>query len=1050
MNPIKSHTIAVCMFRYLALATLLLAAFNCLAATPENSGIPKSIRVVMDDNYPPYVFRDDHGQLKGITVDQWSLWEKKTGIHVEITGTDWNEAQRRMQAGEFDVIDTMFRNEKREQIYDFTKPYAVIPVPLFFHSDISGISGPGDARGFMVAAKAGGNVLDVLRKNGVTSIVEYPSYEKIIEAARDGKVKVFTVDRPPALYFLNKMGIQNSFRETAPLYNGEFHRAVLKGNTGLLEVIENGFAKIPKAEYEAIDKRWMGTSLAASPYLRYALYCIGAIAVLVFVLMAWLWILKRVVAKKTRELVASEEHHRSILQTAMNGIWLVDMQGRLKEVNKSYCQMSGYSEQELLTMSIPDLEVSESAGDTADRLRIIKERGEAQFESRHRRKDGTLYDVEVRVKYQPANGGQCVAFLQDITERKQSEKTLVEQAKLLDLTHDSIIVRTMDNVITYWNKGAANNYGWKAEEVVGKAKTHELLNTVFSAPLGEINDFLLCNNYWEGDLTHIKRDGSRVVVSSRWALQRNNDDVPMAVMEINNDITERKRMEEELNLFFDLVPDMVCIASTDGYFRKINRAWENVLGYTQEELLKTPFLDLIHPDDVHATMSEIEKQVGGKNTINFTNRYRCKDGSYRWLEWMSSPAKDTSILSAAARDITERMRAEQEKAALEQQLQHAQKLESLGVLAGGIAHDFNNILAVIIGHCSLAMADPDRAENSIPEIEKAAQRAAGLCRQMLAYAGKAQIAQSRFDLGGLVDEMVKMLKASLSKNVAIQFDNPAEMLFVLGDASQIRQVVMNLIINASEAIGESQGEIRVSLSKAVIKADQTVKDHQGKTIPPGRYACLEVADNGCGMDNETRQRIFEPFYTTKFTGRGLGMSAVLGIIMSHDGALQVFSRSGQGTTFRIYLPVQSSDFVGSESPQQVPAHWKGSGTVLLVEDEEMIMSVAKIMIEELGFTVIEASNGKEALELYQKHAADITLVLTDMGMPVMDGYALLGELKKLAPELPIIISSGFGNSVVSERVAPEEIAGLISKPYNFEQMQEILKTVVEKESNNHA
>ncbi|MBK5276198.1 MAG: transporter substrate-binding domain-containing protein [Desulfuromonadales bacterium] len=432
MNTIKLSQIAAYIFRTVTLITLLLVSSSCFAAIPENIHSLTSIRVVMDDNYPPYVFENDQGQLQGIIVDQWRLWEKKTGIRVEITGTDWGEAQRRMQTGEFDVIDTIFRNEKREKIYDFTKPYADIPVPLFFHSDISGISGPDDAKGFLVAAKAGGNVIDVLRKHGVTNIVEYSSYEKIIEAARDGKVKVFTVDRPPALYFLNKMGIQNRFRETEPLYHGEFHRAVLKGHTALLEVVENGFAAIPKADYETINKRWMGASLASTPYVRYALYCAGVVAVLALVLAIWLWILKRAVTNRTQELAMSEEHHRLILQTAMSGICLADMQGRLLEVNKSYCRMSGYSEQELLTMSISDLEVNDSEDDITNRIRMVHEQGEARFESRHRRKDGTVFDVEVSVQCLPTNNGQCVAFFQDITERKHYEKNLLDKNSELE------------------------------------------------------------------------------------------------------------------------------------------------------------------------------------------------------------------------------------------------------------------------------------------------------------------------------------------------------------------------------------------------------------------------------------------------------------------------------------------------------------------------------------------------------------------------------------------------------------------------------------------
>jgi CheY-like chemotaxis protein len=331
----------------------------------------------------------------------------------------------------------------------------------------------------------------------------------------------------------------------------------------------------------------------------------------------------------------------------------------------------------------------------------------------------------------------------------------------------------------------------------------------------------------------------------------------------------------------------------------------------------------------------------------------------------------------------------------------------------------------------------------MPEIEKASERAAGLCRQMLAYAGKTQFVESHVDMTALVDDVLHMLKSTLPQNVTIKPYLTGDIPHIKADASQIRQIVMNLIINASEAIGEAQGDIRVALTKTDITTGQQEKDHLGKVITPGSYLCLEVADTGCGMDDETKQRIFEPFYTTKFPGRGLGMSAVLGIVTSHKGALQLSSQPGQGTTFKVYLPVQIGESVVESNEKSVPADWQGSGTILLVEDEPQLVTVAKTLLETLGFSVIEASNGVEAIEQYRKNAAEITLVLTDIGMPLMDGYELIAELKKLDPALPIIASSGFGDEDVISRIPPGDIAGLISKPYSFDQLRDVLKGVVE-------
>jgi two-component system, cell cycle sensor histidine kinase and response regulator CckA len=461
MNLSKSATFSAFLMRAVACLALLLWGQACLAATTSLPDAPKSIRVVMDDNYPPYVFRDAQGRLQGIIVDQWALWEKVTGVRAELTGMDWAAAQRGMQAGRFDVIDTMFRNESRDLSYDFSKPFADIPVPLFFHRDISGIRGPDDVRGFVVAAKEGDNVLDILRKHGVTSIVAYPSYQKIIEAARDGKVKVFTVDQPPALYYLNKLGIQGDFQATKPLYHGLLHRAVRKGNSGLLAVVDKGFASIDKAEYRTVDERWMGHSLSGAPYSRYLRYAAGALALLLLALLAWLSALKRLIASKTRELAESEQHHRSILHRAMDGIWLFDTEGRLLQVNDSYCRLSGYGEQELLGRHISELVVAKTADDIGARIEKVRLQGEDRFESRHRRKDGSVCDVEVSLQYRPARGGQLVAFIRDISDRKSREDATHQTDLLLQLANSHSDLRACMSALT------ASLQTWSGCEAVG-------------------------------------------------------------------------------------------------------------------------------------------------------------------------------------------------------------------------------------------------------------------------------------------------------------------------------------------------------------------------------------------------------------------------------------------------------------------------------------------------------------------------------------------------------------------------------------------------------
>jgi PAS domain S-box-containing protein len=524
------------------------------------------------------------------------------------------------------------------------------------------------------------------------------------------------------------------------------------------------------------------------------------------------------------------------------------------------------------------------------------------------------------------------------------------------------------------------------------------------------------------------------------------------------EIVERKQAEEALQVseeayrtVADFTYDWEYWLAPDGSIRYISPSCERHTGYSAKEFMQDPELmaRITHPDYRNELASHlpVHNDVALKwysHQMDF--RIITRSGEERWFAHVCQPVynDDGKYLGqrASNRDISERKRSEEEKLLLVQQLHQAQKMESLGVLAGGIAHDFNNILAVIMCYSSLAQQKPEKAAEFMPDIEQASERAAVLCRQMLAYAGKTQFVQSHVDMTSLLDEMLGMLKSSLPQNVTIKPYLSGDIPPIVGDASQLRQVAVSLIMNASEAIGEEQGNIRVALTKTNISAGQPEKDYADQAIPTGQYLCMEVTDTGCGMDDETKRRIFEPFYTTKFVGRGLGMSAVLGIITSHKGALQFTSQPGHGTTFKVYLPVQNGESSVESLQQTTPSDWRGRGTILLVEDEPQLITVARTLLESLGFLVIEASNGIEAIEKYRKNAADIIMVVTDIGMPLMDGYELIAELKKLDPALPVIVSSGFDDKAVTSKIPPEDIAGLISKPYRFDQLREVLRGVV--------
>jgi PAS domain S-box-containing protein len=408
------------------------------------------------------------------------------------------------------------------------------------------------------------------------------------------------------------------------------------------------------------------------------------------------------------------------------------------------------------------------------------------------------------------------------------------------------------------------------------------------------------------------------------------------------------------------------------------------------------------------------------------------------------------LLEAIASNIGStlmRKQLENEKVLLEHQFHQAQKLESLGVLAGGIAHDFNNILTIILGHCYIIDGDigsePDY-KGHVKRIELAANRAADLCRQMLNYAGKSSLTRGRVNLWLQVDENVKMLTSSVKKNVAIELDLKYAVPEITGDSAQIQQVIMNLIINAAEAIGDKNGTIKISLKKETILEEQADRDFIGKLIPPGNYACLTVSDNGCGMDRETQNKIFEPFYTTKFTGRGLGMSAVLGILKSHNGVLLLSSTLGVGTTFKVYFPSVDNSAAFESAPAICPdLSIKASGTILLVDDEESLRIIGSALLNAMGFTPMTAADGREALELYREHGSKIDLIMLDMLMPVMSGTDAYRLLRETSSVIPIVICSGCSVEEIECDIKEDEHAAVLQKPYNPRQMQDVFMKLID-------
>jgi len=469
-----------------------------------------------------------------------------------------------------------------------------------------------------------------------------------------------------------------------------------------------------------------------------------------------------------------------------------------------------------------------------------------------------------------------------------------------------------------------------------------------------------------------------------------------------------------------------------------------------EDVLGTPVLDYVHPDYHLMAIERMNIQMKENVTVPLVEETLLrKNGEMFIAEVQGGPVLfdgQPSFLTSC-RDISESKKYEEQNLLLQSQLEHSQRLESLGVLAGGIAHDFNNLLAAIMGNAELArmsVKEPSPASEHFDNIEETCDQAAELCKQMLAYAGRSTHSKGLLELNGLVRDMGSLIKASLDQNIDLQLRLDEEPLSIEADKAQIQQVILNFIINAAEAIGSDIGNIRIRTGIMYANREFLDKQYNGSDLPEGKYVFVTIADSGCGMTDQTIKKIFDPFFTRKESGTGLGLSAVLGIIHGHKGVIEVVSKAGRGSKFRIILPrayqavrkqvVQTSEMDG----------WQGEGTVLVVDDDPAVQKVATLFLKHLGFDVLRAADGLEGVEAFSKHQKEIVAVLLDITMPKLGGVDAMKRMREINPRIPVVLVSGY--SAVEIESLPEESQPemFVAKPFRAKDLHKALFKVLKK------
>ena len=658
--------------------------------------------------------------------------------------------------------------------------------------------------------------------------------------------------------------------------------------------------------------------------------------------------------------------------------------------------------------------------------------------------DPDLYDeadlqILTAISHQIAVAIDRKRFLDKLKKSEEQYRQLVENVNSIILRMDS------QGRIVFFNEFAQGFFGYTADEIVGKNLVGTILPVTDSAGK-ELKAWIadigrLPERHMTGETENILHDGTRVWISWTNRPFYNAAGELLDILCVGNDITSRKEMEkalraksEELERYFSLSLDLLCIADTSGRFLKVNPQWPKVLGYSEAELIGTSFLDLVHPDDIPQTLAAMVRLEGRQDVLNFQNRYRCSDGSYRWIEWASrSPQGD--LIYAVARDISERKQAEEDREKLQVQLTQAQKMESVGRLAGGVAHDFNNMLGVILGHAEMALNKLDPSQPvfaSLLEINKAAKRSADLTRQLLAFARKQTVAPKILDLNHSVNGTLTMLRRLIGEDIDLVWLPGKDLGAVKIDPTQIDQILTNLCVNAGDSITDT-GKITIETDNAVLDEDYC-RVHAGYV--PGEYVLLTVSDNGCGMDKKTMSQLFEPFFTTKELGKGtgLGLATVYGIVKQNNGFINVYSEPGHGTTFKVYLPQYQTKAVKTAVQGSLVAEARGNETILLVEDEPMILDMTKAMLELQGYNVLPAGTPGEAIRLAREHAGEIHMVMTDVVMPEMNGRDLVRNLLSLYPNLKRLFMSGYTANVIAHHGVLDVGVNFIQKPFAMDDL----------------
>ncbi|MCB0168260.1 MAG: PAS domain S-box protein [Anaerolineae bacterium] len=755
----------------------------------------------------------------------------------------------------------------------------------------------------------------------------------------------------------------------------------------------------------------------------------------------------------------SNELYQVLFEQAADGIFIADANGRYIEVNRRGCEMLGYTRTEILSLSMADLIPEEDQGPDPLEIEAIRAGKNVLKERRLRGQDGRLLPVEISTHR--LTDGRFLEIVHDISEQKKAAERLRHTTQELQRVTTSISDYLWSAELDEDGNWSHNYYSPVVEKITGYPPQFFLenperwLSTVYPDDQPRLLTALQRiisrqSEREEEEYRTIRPDGTLCWVRDSVIVTQLAPD-HLRVDGVVSDITERRRAEDELRAsearfrtFVDHATDAFFLHGDQGIILDVNRQACESLGYTREELIgMSPYN--FDPGANPAFHEQLRIRMNAGEVVEFESTHRRKDGTVFPVEVRIRPfwQGDRQLRLSLARDITERKKLEAENKQLTAQFYHAQKMESIGQLAGGIAHEFNNLLVPIIGYIELNLAALDPTSQLYADLTvviKAANRAADLTRQIVAFSRQQLLELSLLDLNSVIANFQRMLQRLIGEDIQLQTVLGPDVVLVKADQSQIEQVIMNLVINARDAM-PTGGKLTIETTNAFL--DETYVKKHTDNLAPGPYVMLAISDTGHGIDAATQKRIFDPFFTTKAQGQGtgLGLATVFGIIKQHQGHIMVYSKPDHGATFKIYFPKveEVQQTVDSSSPQ--PASMFGTETVLVVEDEELVRQLVCETLEAHGYDVIEAQSPADGLQLASNQST-IHLLVTDVIMPEMNGKEVYHKVAALHPTCKVLYMSGYTNKIIGHRGILDAGINFLQKPFTVHNLVGKVRTVL--------